>query len=232
MATVSLAGVAVFAEKPFRYRKYQLESSVEAVVAISGTHLRKDWGIYTRKGVDTNTATSQPLARNVQELEWRPEYVPADTKHADPVRDVKFRFYDDLLYQVVVTYDRDRVAGLTNGDVIQAIAKAYGAPLPRVAWTARGALPTDVPRDATIIAQWGDQTSLVTLTRGTYTPKLQLVLISRTLDAKARSAIIDPLRLDEDEASQQDLRDDSEEAPTTAAEREARRLINKAAFKP
>lgn len=231
MTTVSLAGVAVSAEKPFRYRKYQLETSVEAVVKISGTHLRKDWGIYTRKGVDDSPAR-QPLARNVQEIEWRPEYVPADTKHADPVRDVKFRFYDDLLYQVVVTYDRDRVAGLTNGDVIQAIAKAYGAPLPRVAWTAHGALPTDVPPNATIIAQWGDQTSLVTLTRGTNTPRLQLVLISRTLDAKARAAIIDTLRLDEDEASQRDLRDDSEEAPTTAAEQEARRLINKAAFKP
>lgn len=47
---------------------------------------------------------------------------------ADPVREIVFTFYNDALYQVLVTYDRDRTEGLTNRDIIDSISAVYGMP--------------------------------------------------------------------------------------------------------
>ena len=111
-----LSGQLLVAESPFRYREYALESSVAAVLKISG-----------QRESETKTLHQRPAS--IQELEWRAPYVRAGAGPADPVRDVVFSFYDDQLYQVVVTYSRDRMDGLTNDDLIQSLSAAYGAPL-------------------------------------------------------------------------------------------------------
>jgi hypothetical protein len=209
----------LFGQASFSYREYALGSSVASVVKITGA-----------RATDTKTAHERPA--RIEELEWRAPYVLSGAALADPVRDVMFSFYDDQLFQVVVTYDRDRMEGLTNDDLIESISATYGVPLLAHRRTPRAALPSDVPTDATVVARWEDAASLLTLTRGTYSPQYQLVLISKTLNSRANTAIKEALRLDDVEAPQRDLdRRKKDVADARAASTKAR-VVNKAAFKP
>jgi hypothetical protein len=208
------------AQAPFRYRAYALQSSVASVVSI--THTRED---------AIKTLHDRPA--RIQELEWRAPYVsPARTEVPDPVRDVLFSFYDDQLYEIVITYDRDRMEGLTNNDVIETISSTYGVPLLQRVNLAQNGPPADMPADTTVVAQWDDGASLLTLTRNNYAPQFRLVLISKTLHPRARAAIKEALRLDTQEAPQRDLDRRANQAADAEAARQKARTANKAAFKP
>jgi hypothetical protein len=201
------------------YRAYALESSVASVVTISGG-----------READTRTLYERPA--RIQELEWRAPYSRSGSGKADPVHDVQFSFYDDQLYQVVVSYDRDRMEGLTNADVVESLSATYGVPLLAGTRTPGSAERTDVPSDVTVLARWEDAASLLTLTRGTFAPQFQLVLISKTLNERALTAIKESRRLDTQEAPQRavDLRQ-KEVADAQAAGQKAR-IVNKPAFRP
>lgn len=214
-----LAGQSAIAEAPFRYREYALESSVASVVRISGA-----------RAADTKTPHARPA--KIQELAWRAPYVRSGSELADPVRDVLFSFYDDQLYQVVVTYDRDRMDGLTNDDVIEAVSTTYGVPLLRHTRSALDIQPAGGRGDITVVAQWEDAASMLTLTRGTYSPQYQLMLISKTLNARARAAIKESLRLDTEEAPQREMDQRTREAADARAASQKARVFNKAAFRP
>jgi hypothetical protein len=150
------------------------------------------------------------------------------------VRDVRFSFYDDQLYRVLVTYDRDRMEGLTNDDVIASLSATYGVPLLRNQRAAHGALPADLHAGATtVVAQWEDATSLLTLTRETtFSPQLQLVLVSKTLNPRARAAIKEALRLDTQEAPQRELDQHKKEVADASVAGQKARVLNKPAFRP
>ena len=91
-----------------RYRVYVLESSLESVVAASGA-----------RAADTKTLHERPA--RIQQLEWRAPYASSGGEMADPVRGAVFAFHNDALYQVVVSYDRDRTNGLTNSEIIESL---------------------------------------------------------------------------------------------------------------
>jgi hypothetical protein len=141
-----LCGRTVVSQAPFQYREYALGSSVASVVKISNT--RED-----------GTKTLHVRPARIQEVEWRAPYVSLGTALADPVRDIVFSFYDDQLYKVAVTYDRDRMEGLTNDDVIESISRTYGVPLLRHAPIARTPLPDAMPAETTVLGQWEDAAS-------------------------------------------------------------------------
>ena len=75
---------------------------------------------------EADTRTSHERPARIQELEWRAPYSRSGSGKADPVHDVQFSFYDDQLYQMVVAYDRERMEGLTDTDVIESLTAAYG----------------------------------------------------------------------------------------------------------
>jgi hypothetical protein len=106
-----LAGQLAFAQDLSRYRAYALDSSLDSVVAASGA-----------PASDAKTLHERPAT--IQQLEWRAPYVDSRDTLADPVREISFTFYNDALYQVIVTYDRDRTEGLKNGDIIDSVSKA------------------------------------------------------------------------------------------------------------
>jgi hypothetical protein len=214
-----LCGQHLAAQTPFGYREYALGSSVASVVKISKTR-------------DDQTKTLHERPARIQEHEWRAPYVSSGTELADPVRDVIFSFYDDQLYQVVVTYDRDRIEGLTNDDLIESISATYGVPLLRHSKAAAKTLMADLPVETTIVAQWEDAGSELTLTRDTYSPQFQLVLISKSLNPRARAAITEALRLDAVEAPRRERGLRTKEAADARAASQKARVVNKAAFKP
>ena len=170
-----LSGQMASAQDMSRYRVYALESSLDSVIAASGA-----------RSADAKTLHERPAT--IQELQWRAPYVGSGDTLADPVREIAFTFYNDALYQVIVNYDRDRTEGLTNNDIIESISAAYGVPALATART-RTSPPAEAFPDGIVLARWETAESLVTLIRGSYTPEFQLILISKPLSTRARSAI-------------------------------------------
>jgi hypothetical protein len=207
-----------FAQDVSRYRAYALERSLDSVVAASGA-----------RAADAKTLHERPAT--IQELEWRAPYVDSRNTLADPVREISFTFYNDALYQVVVHYDRDRTEGLTNSDVVESLSAVYGAPTLASART-QTSPPLAAFPDSIVVARWENADSLVTLMRGSYTPEFQLILVSKSLNARARTAVREAVRLDEIEAPRREAAQRKKEAGEASAARDKMRIANKAAFRP
>jgi hypothetical protein len=225
MGRIGVVGMAVLgvvlgaqpasAQDVSRYRAYVLESSLESVMAESGGH-----------AADVKTVHERPAT--IQELDWRAPYASAERESADPVSDIAFAFYNEALYQIVVSYDRHRTDGLTSGDIIASLTATYGTPLAR--WARR--LPATALRESVVLAQWEDNASSVTLLRDTYSPDFRLILISKVLHTRARGAIQQAIRLDASEAPRREREQRNKDAADASAAREKTRATNKAAFRP
>ena len=214
---VVLSSQPLYAQSLSQYRAYTLEGTVASIVKSSGA-----------RDADLKTLHERPA--RIQELEWRAPYVPTANSAADPVRNVLFSFYDGLLYRVVVTYERDRMEGLTDDDVIQAISTAYGV-LPMQA-RAADSLPMEMAADTTVIARWDDGASVLSLLRGGHAREFRLVLASKQLSARARTAVKEAVRLDTKEAPQRELTRRQKEVADAVVSKEKARVTNKAAFRP
>lgn len=213
-----LTGRMASAQDMSRYRVYALESSLDSVIAATRS-----------RATDAKTLHERPA--RIQEWEWRAPYAGSGETPADPVRAIGFTFYDDALYQVIVHYDPDRTEGLTNKDIIESIAGAYGTPVPGSARTATGTLAEAVP-DTIVLARWESVESRLTLIRGSYTPEFQLILVSKSLSTRARLAIREATRLDGIEAPRREAEQRKKEAGDASAARDKTRITNKAAFRP
>jgi hypothetical protein len=213
-----VSGQLVHAQELSHYRAYVLESSVDTVVTTIGA-----------RATEVSTLHKRPAT--IQELQWRLPYVSPGNAPVDPVRAVAFTFVDDALYQVLVTYDRERTAGLTNEDVIQALSASYGPPTLK-STIVRRELPSAMLDDAVILARWSDATTSLTLLRGMFSPDFQLILLSKALSARARGAIRKAIRLDALEAPQREMERRKQELAQASAARDKTRATNKAAFQP
>jgi hypothetical protein len=205
----------VSAQDLSRYRGYVLDSSLESVLAASGT-----------RATDVKTLHERPA--KIQELEWRAPYVSVGAELADPVRGAVFRFCNDALYQVVVSYDRDRTSGLTDSDVIESLTAAYGKPVARPARTR----PAAASSDTVVLAQWDSPASTLTLLRGEYSSEFKLMLISKASSARALAAIRESARLDLIDAPRRELAQRKQDVADAEAARDKTRTTNKAAFRP
>jgi hypothetical protein len=212
-----LSGPPAVAQSLSSYRGYALESSLASIVETSGA-----------READLKTLHVRPS--RIQELEWRAPSVEAGSAPPDPVRSVLFSFYDDKLYRVVVTYNPDRMEGLTNGDLLDSLSAAYGA-LPMQAREGDSAR-VDLPANTTVVARWDDGSSMLTLVRGGYSREFTLVLISKRLSALAWSVTRETLRPDANETPPRELDGSLNALGEARVTREKARAVNKAAFKP
>ena len=199
-----------------RYRNYVLESSFNAVIATSGA-----------RPADAKVLYERPA--RIRELDWRPPYTSAIAQ-ADPVRQITFTFLDEALYQVVVTYDRDRTDGLTDADLIESRTATYGARVPASPRSRTTA--ADSRLDSVAVARWESTAATITLVRAAYTPELQLVVISKPLGTRALNAIRESKRLDVVEAPRRAIEQRKKETADADAAREKTRSTNKGAFRP
>lgn len=209
---------AASAQDMSRYRAYALASSLDSIVASSGV-----------RGDTAKTIHSRPA--KIQELEWRAPYVSSSAVQVDPVRAIAFSFVDDALYQIVVSYDRERTEGLTNSDIIALLTTSYGAPVPR-SGKAPGVRPAAAPVDTTVVAQWDTPGEMLTLVRGAYSPDFRLILVSKALGARAHTAAREAVRLDAAEAPRREADERKRLDAAETATREKTRTTNKEAFRP
>ena len=210
-----LSSQLVSAQDLSRYRVYTLGSNLDFVLAASGA-----------RPADTKVLHERPA--KIQELEWRAPYAHSGNELVDPVRGIIFSFCDDALYQVLVSYDRDRTDGLSNSDIVDSLIAAYGTPVPG---SARNR-PLEAPPDTVVLAQWDSSASTLTLLRGVYSAEFQLILTAKALSTRARGAVREAARLDTADAPRRELEQRKKEAADATAARNKIRTTNKAAFRP
>jgi hypothetical protein len=199
-----------------RYRGYVLESSLDSVLEDSGVRAK-----------DVQTVHERPA--QIHALEWSAPFLSSDGEElADPVHDITFAFYNRALYQIMVSYARDRTDALTGNDIIEALTVTYGSPVV----TSAISRPPTMLRDSIVLAQWENDSSSVTLLRDTYSSEFKLILLSKALSARARDAIREATRLDAIEAPRRQLEQQEKEVTDASVAREKTRTINKAAFRP
>jgi len=205
-----------------RYRDYRLGNDLTSVAALAKV-----------SAAGAKTVHQRPSL--IQELEWRPPYLmtgPTMTQ-SDPVQRIVFSFYDDQLFRLVISYDRQRTNGLTDADMVEALSATYGAVLLQT--SAKNLPPLTgslVSELGAPIAQWGDVDYSVGLYRSSFVSEFRVIVTSPRLEALARTASAEAIRLDGREAPQREVDRKQKEADDTRAAQEKARLANKATFTP
>jgi hypothetical protein len=167
----------------------------------------------------------------IQELEWRPQRSLAYSPQADPVQEVLFSFYNGELFRIVVNYDQLRTEGLTDEDMVEAISARYGTatkPAAKVILFSSSQVYND---SENVIARWEDSQYSFNLFRSSYEPTFGMLVFSKRLDLLAQAAIVEAMRLDEQEAPQREVALQDKQDEENRARQAKARLVNKAAFR-
>jgi hypothetical protein len=121
---------------------------------------------------------------------------------------------------------------MTDADMIEAISVVYGPPLKPAVTTTRAVTSQGEEKSSTPVARWGDTDHSVVLYRTWYASGFRIIVTSPRLDALARTADAQAVRLNEREAPQREIARQKKEAEDTRASQEKARIANKAAFRP
>jgi hypothetical protein len=209
----------VYSQGGPRYRDFQLGGDLPSISALTAVAVAEAVAIHTRPAM-------------MQELRWQRPYSSTVTpSQTDSVKQIMFSFYNDQLSKMVVDYDHERTAGMTDADLIDAISVDYGPRVKPGARTGRGTLTRVEEESGTLVARWAGADYAVALYRG-YSSDVRLIVASPRLDALARTAAAQASRLDDREAPQREIARQKKETEDTRASQEKSRVANKAAFRP
>ena len=200
-----------------RYREFQFGKGLPAIAKEAGLESSEAKVIHRRPAL-------------IQELNWQPQ-LSLPSSQADPVRAIFFSFYNGELFRIVVNYDRYKTEGLTTEDVVDALSADYGTattPAAEVIFSS-----SQVYNDSeVVIARWEDSQYSFNLFRSSYQPTFGMIAFSKPLDALARAAVAEAIRLDEQEAPQREIERQKEEDAKDRAGQEKARLANRPNFRP
>src|SRR6185436_2394835 len=98
-----------------RYRDFEFGMTADSVVKRTKSEPSSMKTLYTKPEL-------------IQTLQWyRQDYfspVPSDA--TDPVRSIRFDFYEDRLFRIVALYANKQLEGMSSDDLVEAISKTYG----------------------------------------------------------------------------------------------------------
>jgi hypothetical protein len=166
----------------------------------------------------------------IEELDWKIDRFRSPATQSDSVREIRFRFYNGNLFEMMVSYDRERTGGLTDADMTEALSAVYG-PASRPA-TKEMSFNSGYNSTVRVIAQWDDPRSLLSLVGFSYGDGFGVIVSSKPTLALARQAIAESERLDQMEAPQKALDLKSKLDAEAEARDEKSRLVNKPGFRP
>jgi len=184
------------------------------------------------KGTRSSTAEAKVVHQRpalIQEVEWRLEMSASDAANSDPVKQGLLCFYNGGLFRIVVTYDRYKIEGMTEQDMIDGISATYGAasrPGGEIAFHSNYA------ETAKVLARWEDPEYSYNLVRTGDQSSFALVLFSKRLDALAQTAITQAVQLDVKEAPQREIEKQKDQAEAARLVLEKARSANKPTFRP
>lgn len=214
---VVLALSTVSADDFSSYREFTLGSSVAAVTSVTRIADR-----------DLKTVHSRPAL--LQEITWQPRYMTGlPVADRASINEMVFGFVDDRLFQMTVSYERSRTAGLTNADMIAALTERYGAPMAPSLRPRATSEPLDI---AAVIAEWRQTDVHVALRRTQYNDSFSLVITSLSLDAVARKARASAVAMDIREAPEREAALAKKRADEQRHAEEQARTTNKEIFRP
>lgn len=215
-----LVGVSpIHGQAAGHYRDFQLGGNLGAVSAVTG--------------VPTSAVkTTHTRPASLQELEWRRPYLAAGETAQDSVQQIAFSFYNDQLFRLVIDYDRQRTEGMTDADMIEAISTMYGAAVKATTGANRASFSAVDEESGARVARWGDREYTVVLYRSSYGSGFRLIVTSVRLNALARTAEAQAVRLDDRDAPERERARQQKEADDDRAAKAKARVANKAAFRP
>ncbi len=201
-----------------RYRGFQFGETLPAVAKQAGLDVSQAKVIHERPAL-------------IQELEWPIWLRSSFDSPQDPVRTILFSFYNGELFRVLVSYDRDDTKGLTTEDLSEAISAQYGtATKPANIEIAFSSAQVYNDSEA-VIARWEDSQYSFNLFRSTYQPTFGMIAFSKGLDALARTATAEAIRLDAVEAPQREIQRQNQEDEKNRESLEKARQVNKSKFR-
>ncbi len=203
------------------YRNFELGSDVASVSSLAGA-----------RSSEVKTIHKRPAL--LQDLEWRPSHWVSGSAEAstDPVEQIRFSFYDDQLFRIVVDYGHDRTEGLIERDMIDAIAAVYGTPVVRTSRAGRvgSRLETE---SGSQLARWGNnEYAIVLYQTASYRLAYRLIVTDIRLEALSRKAESQAVRLDDQEAPAREIARQKKELDDARAAAAKARAVNKGAFRP
>lgn len=218
VASIVASSSLVSAQGLSKYREFQLGMSLVAVAQQAGI------------APEPRVLHHQPL---IQELMWQPSRSLDASPSGDSLRKILFSFYNGQLFRIVVNYDWDKTEGLTVEDMVDALAATYGPPmLPALPATPIFALSKVYADSDRIVAHWEDEQQSLSLVRPSYASTFGLVMFSKQVDALARSASIETIRLDGQDAPRRAIERKQKQEDEDHIRQEKIRLVNKAIFRP
>ena len=217
IAWVVMSSSVIAAQDLSRYREFQLGMSLVAVAQ--------------QAGIAPEARVLHQRPELIQEVTWNPPRSLGSSPPGDSVRKVLFSFYNGQLFRIVVNYEWDRTEGLTVEDMVDALSVTYGpATLPATEIiSSLSTVSTDGDR---ITAHWEDPQHSLNLVRPSYASTFGLAVFSKQLDALARSASVEAIRLDKQEAPGRAAERKKKQEDEDHARQEQARRVNKATFQP
>ena len=214
-----LSAPLMYGQDLSRYREFQFGMNLIAVAKQADMQPSEARLIHKRPAV-------------IQELEWRPSRSIGSSPQGDPVKEVLFSFYNGELFRMVVNYDQHRTDGLTDDDMVGAISAKYGTatrPDAKIILFSSFQVYNDSEK---VIARWEDSQYSFNLFRSSYQPTFGILVLSKRLDALAGAAIVEAIRLDEQEAPEREIERQKKQDEQDHAAQEKARLVNKPNFRP
>ncbi len=200
-----------------KYRDFEFGMNVESVAKQ-----------IQMKASDAKTNYARPAL--MQTLQWNPTSYSAPATTAS-VSTIRFDFYNDELFRMVVTYNSAGTEGLTADDIIEAISAVYGtASKPDDSVSISNS--TIYQDQEKVLARWEDAQYSYNLFRVSYGSGFGLVAFSKSLDLIANNSSREADRLDKLEAPAKELARQKKQAEDALSAQETARSINKPKFRP
>jgi hypothetical protein len=139
----------------------------------------------------------------IQELNWWPPNLPGTSFQSDTVEQILFSFYNGELYKISVTYDQSSTEGLTAEDMVKSISAKYG-PATNLAVEIDSAKNDGYDVTQKPVASWEDAQYSFNLVRSSFTDHLGLIIYSKRVNAEAELAIVEAVKLEEQEGPQRE----------------------------
>ena len=200
-----------------RYREFHLGAPLADVAKQAGM-----------ESSDTKSISSRP--EHIEELAWRTERAAPGASRPDSVREIRFRFYNSDLFEMMVAYDSGQTSGLTDADMTEALSAIYGpASVPVVK---EMVFDSGYSTTVRVVSQWSDAENLVSLVGFSFGGGFGVVFSSKDNQALAGRAMAESERLDRMEAPQRAVAERAKQVADAEARDEKSRLLNKPGFRP
>jgi hypothetical protein len=218
VACVLFLAPGAAAQNLSRYREFEFGMGVGAVAKQTQSEATKARTVQTKPNL-------------IQSLQWDRSSYFSSSSGTDPVRSIRFEFYDDQLFKILVSYAGPQVEGLTADDLIDGISKVYG-PASKPDESIVVSASAGYEDRQKVLARWENSENIYSFFRSSYAGEFGLLAASKGLETLAIGSIQEAQRLETLAAPQREAERRQKEAADRKVSEEKARAVNKPGFRP